>query len=183
MRLFEFEEVPPIKLAAREYAAQGFKVIARGASALVLGDGNSIIKIGPTSDCWLNFAKAAQHASNPHLPKIQDIEIHGKHYLAHIEKLKDTGERFMKSPIYKKIVAWMVVNAKWKTPRDIYLGMYTPGQILKLSNMLVAEEPQIVEALKLVMHSKGGCNFDLHPDNVMLRGNTVVISDPLTHQG
>jgi hypothetical protein len=184
MRLYEFEQISPIRQAARDYAAKGFKIVARGASALVLSDGATVIKIGPTKDCWLAFAKNAKGSGNKHLPQIEDIEIMGNHYLAKIERLYDVPENFFKSPLYQKIAAWLVVNANWKTPRDVYLGKYSPGQITKLANMLDVEEPEIAEALELIKSSKGGCNFDLHPDNIMKRKNgTLVMNDPLTTQG
>lgn len=184
MRLYEFEQVSPIRAAAREYAAQGFKMIARGASAIVLSDGVTVIKIGPTKDCWLAFAKKAQRADNPHLPKIESIEIMGNHYLAKVERLYDVPESFFKHPLYRKIASWLVVNANWKTPRDVYLGAFTKGQILKMANQLDVEEPEIVRALELIKSSKGSCNFDLHPDNIMKRkSGTLVMNDPLTMQG
>lgn len=184
MRLYEFEQVSPIRMAAREYAAKGFKLVARGASAIVLSDGTTVIKIGPTKDCWLGFAKKAQETNNPHLPKIEDIQIIGNHYLAKVERLYDVSDNFFKHPLYRKIASWLVVNANWRTPREVYLGDFTKGQILKMANQLDVEEPEIVKALELIKGSKGGCNFDLHPDNIMKRKNgTLVMNDPLTMQG
>lgn len=184
MRLVEFEQPSPIRVAAQEYAAKGFKKIARGASAIVLSDGKTIVKIGPKSDCWLNFAQKAKSASNPHLPKIYDIQMIGNHYLAQVELLYHVPDNFFKTSLYRKIASWLVVNANWKTPRDVYLGEFTPAQIGKMSRTLDIEEQQIVDALRLIKDTRGSCNYDLHPDNIMKRKNgTIVMNDPLTHQG
>lgn len=185
MRASEFVQEAPIKPILRDYIAKGYKVLNRGASAMVLGspDGREVIKVGPTNDCWLQFAERAKHDDNPHVPKILALNTYGKHYLARIEHLSEVPDTFFKNVSYLRIASWMLVYGKWKTPRDIYLARFTPGQIKKLANDLEREDPQMADALKMVVSTKGACNYDLHPENLMKRGSTLVVSDPLTHQG
>lgn len=187
MRLFEFETEPPIKTALRKYIRDGYKRIGEpSASAAVFAspDNNNVIKIGKVSDCWLNYAKVAKGSSNEHMPKIYSIEKHDNYYLANMEFLRELPGNFFKNDTYKKIAAWMHVVGGWANGRDVYLHDKSKVEISNLASDLAKEHPEMVEALKVIVRTRGGCNYDCHPTNMMQRSNnTLVFTDPLTHQG
>ena len=185
MRLYEFQTEPPVAAVVRDYKAKGYEVIGQGASALVLGSdsSNDVVKIGPKSDCWLNLAK--KKSSNPHLPHISKLEMVGDHYVAVVEKLKPVKETFFKTGLFQCIAAWLYLNGNWSNGKAVYLGKYGPEALETMSKDLEQNRPEMVEALKIILSSKGSCNLDMHPDNMMRRpsDNTLVFQDPLTHQG
>jgi hypothetical protein len=187
MRLYEFTQEPPVKAVLRDYIKQGYERVGEpSASAVVLASPSEheVIKVGKRSDCWLNFAEIAKGSSNPHVPKIKSLDWYGPHYLAAIEFLHEVPETFFKTPTFRKIAAWLHVNGKWANGKDVYLHRFSDDQIKEMADVLQREEPQMVEALKMVVNARGSCNFDVHPENLMKRANgTLVISDPLTHQG
>lgn len=184
MRLYELQTEPPIKAALRDYVKQGYRLLGQGASAIVLGNGETVIKSGHKSDCWLQYAHAAKNSSNPHVPRIESIEMIGDNYLVKMEPLKDVKQTFFKTGLYQCIAAWLYVNAGWQNAKDVYLNKYGKDAILHMANMLEEQQAKVVEALKLIVKTRGSCNFDCHPDNIMKRADgTIVFNDPLTHQG
>lgn len=187
MRLVEFEHEPPIKTALKSYIRQGYKRIGdMSASAAVFAapDYSDVVKVGKKSDCWLKYAKAVENSSNPHTPKIHSIGEYDGWYLAKMEFLKEVPETIFKSDIYKKIAAWLNVVGGWVNGKDVYLNKHSEADIREFASLLAKENPDIVDALKVIVRTRGGCNFDCHPDNIMRRSDgTLVFTDPLTHQG
>jgi hypothetical protein len=185
MRLVEFQTEPPISAVLRDYQQQGYQVISRGSGAIVLGNSHTddVIKVGPATDCWLNIAKV--HSNNAHLPDIKSLEMHGNHYLAKVEKLRPVKETFFKTGLFQCIAAWLYLNGGWKNGRDVYLNRFNDDQLNTMAADLEKVKPDIVQALETIIHAKGSCNFDMHPENMMRRpsDNTLVFQDPLTHQG
>jgi hypothetical protein len=172
---------PSVKTTIQKLQQDGYKVIGRGAAAIVLAkEQGDVIKIGSTHDGWLTYAKACEGMNNPYLPHIKTLSIHDGYYVAEVERLKDIPESFHSTKLYKQIVAWLAIVCKWVNGRDTYLSRYTPDQIKKLAKGLVSEHPDLVAALKLIGMNKGTHKFDVHPDNIMKRSDGhLVLSDPL----
>lgn len=187
MRLYEFDNEPPVKAVLKDYIKKGYKRVGEpSASAAVFAspDRKEVIKVGKASDCWLKFAEVAKDSDNPHVPRIKSLEMHGPHYLAVIEHLNEVPEAFFKTPLYQKIAAWLYVMGKWANGKDVYLHRLKPQEINQLVSDLAKEQPEMVDALKMIVKARGACNFDVHPENLMKRADgTLVFSDPLTHQG
>lgn len=187
MRLYEFDQEPPVKAVLRDYIKQGYKRVGEpSASAVVFAspDRTQVIKVGKRSDCWLNFAEAAKHSDNRHVPQIKSLDIYGPHYLAVVEFLHEVPESFFKTPEYRKIAAYMFLHGKWANGKDVYLNRFKDEQIQQMADELQTKDPALIAALDMVIHHKGSCNFDVHPENFMRRSDgTLVVSDPLTHQG
>jgi hypothetical protein len=187
MRLYEFTKEPPVKAVLKDYIQKGYKRIGEpSASAAVFAppDRREVIKIGKSSDCWLNFAEVAKGSNNPHVPKIKSLEMYGPHYLAVIEHLSEVPETFFKTPMFRKIAAWLYTMGNWVNGKDVYLHSASRDTINQLVTALANEHPAMVDALKLIVKARGNCNYDCHPENLMKRSDgTLVFSDPLTHQG
>lgn len=188
MRLTEFEQQePPIKTALRTYIRAGYKRIGEpsaSAAVFVAPDYKKVIKVGKNTDCWLKYAKAAEKSSNAHVPRIFSVEMHGKYYLAEMEFLREIPETFFKTDTYQRIAAWLYLVGGWANGRDVFLHSKTPAEIAKLSSELAKDNPDMVDALKIIVRTRGGCNYDCYPENIMQRADkTLVFTDPLTHQG
>ena len=185
MRLYEFDKQLPIKAVVQSYLSKGYEIIGQGASAMVLASDTSdeVIKIGPAGDCWLNITKVCKQSS--HLPDVRSVEMYGDHYLAKVEKLRPVKETFFKTGLFQCIAAWLYLHGSWANGKDVYLNRYTEEQLNTMAEDLATNKPDIVKALQLILQSKGSCNLDMHPDNMMRRpsDNTLVFQDPLTHQG
>lgn len=187
MRLYEFDHEPPIKTELKKYIRAGYKRIGEpSASAAVFAspDGKEVIKVGKTSDCWLKYAKAVAKVSNPHTPVISNMKEMDGFYLANMEFLRELPETFFKTDLYQKIAAWLHVVGGWANGKDVFLHKKSEVEIQRLASDLAKEQPDIVDALKIIVRTRGGCNYDCYPENMMQRSNkTLVFSDPLTHQG
>jgi hypothetical protein len=180
MKASEFNQ-QSIKQTIMDFKNQGYDILGRGASAIVLGqESGDVVKIGSLHDGWLTYAKACEGQNNLYLPKIHTLEILDSYYLADIERLYPVPESFFKTKLYKQLAAYMVVCGGWSNARYVYFSKNTPDQIKLLAKSLVAENTELVAALKLIIKHKGDHVFDIHPDNLMKREDgSLVISDPL----
>lgn len=180
MKANEFDQ-PSIKQTIMDFKSKGYEILGRGASAMVLGkDSGDVVKVGNAHDGWLAYAKACEGQTNAFLPKIHNLDVYDTYYVADIERLYPVAESFFKTKIYKQLAAYMVVCGGWTNARYVYFSKNTPEQIKKLAKSLVAEQPELLAALKLIIKHKGDHHYDIHPDNIMKRADgSLVISDPL----
>jgi hypothetical protein len=180
MKANEFDQIS-IKQTIMDLKAKGYDILGRGASAIVLGKDNSdVIKIGSLRDGWLTYAKACEGQSNPYLPKIHSLEMRDGYYTADIERLHPVAESFFKTKLFKQLAAYMIVCGGWTNARYVYFSKNTPEQIKGFARSLVADNTELVAALKLIIKHKGDHAYDIHPENLMKRSDgSLVISDPL----
>jgi hypothetical protein len=180
MKANEFDQ-SSIKLTIMDLKNKGYEILGRGASAIVLGkDNEDVVKIGSLHDGWLTYAKACEGQANAYLPKISNLEMHDGYYMADIERLHPVPESFFKTKIFKQLAAYMLVFGGWTNARYVYFSKFTPIQIKTLAKSLIAENTELVSALKLIIQHKGDHAYDMHPENLMKRSDgSLVISDPL----
>lgn len=114
---------------------------------------------------YIKYCKA--HQDNENIPKIKGhtIRINNDTYAIRTEKLQPMVEADV-API-EKMTTYIRIRQHYE------LG---PGQLQKL-NELASAYPGIYEILDAL--STSGYGLDIHRGNVMLRGNTIVLSDPL----
>lgn len=110
---------------------------------------------------YLNYARSNQN--NPHVPKIKGgpIKITADTFLIRVEKLTDLSPAMHRSELVE-----LITSIDW--PDD-----YTK----ELRNIFVKKYPHVVPVLDAIISS--GYSLDLHKGNLMTRGNTLVITDPL----
>jgi len=180
MKANEFDQLS-IKQTIMDLKGNGYEILGRGASAIVLGKDNSdVVKIGSLRDGWLTYARACEGQTNPYLPKIHNLEMMDGYYMADIERLHPVSESFFKTKLFKQLAAYMVVCGGWSNARYVYFSKLTPIQIKSLAKSLVTENTELVDALKLIIKHKGDHVYDIHPENLMKRSDgSLVISDPL----
>lgn len=145
---------------------KGFKMIGEGHYSYVFSSESEdfVVKVnnGERMDKgYLEFVEfCRQNKGNPHLPKIGTVKKYDNWYIVFIEKL----EEFEELGGYSKIK--LVVDIKdeadnWKTS--------ITGDIAK----------QVKDCGKLLKQIKYLGDDDFHVDNLMKRGDTLVITDPL----
>lgn len=146
------------------------------------------IMLNDTSDdCYIDFIQALQHANNPHFPKIGRL----RHFKLQHEEFGNLDwniipierlEKLSTKAIRKRGDAQLVLaycqmkrgdntRYRWfKNPQEIY-------------DQHIEDYPELGEALKFLdRHIARTCRIDLHEDNMMLRGNTLVITDPASYK-
>lgn len=146
--------------------SNGFEMLGTGISGMAFEKPNYpwIFKIFTDDNGYLfyfNYSRTNQN--NPHVPKVKGrpIKITPNTFLVRVEKLKELSPAMHRSELID-----LITSIEW--PDD-----YTP----ELRNIFVKKYPHIVPVLDTIIHS--GYSLDLHTGNLMARGNTIVITDPL----
>ena len=131
---------------------------------------NVVVKVnaGQLDKCWVKFAEIAkQNKSDQHLPKIGRIMVSKDDYMiVFIEKLNDqpTGSGgFVDEQVLSEIDFSVLVEK----PKEEIIEEFGPT---------IGED--LIETILMLDDARGSCNWDLHPGNIMWRGNTPVITDP-----
>jgi hypothetical protein len=148
-------------------ATHGFKELGMGTFAGVYEKPGYpwMFKVFNDDPAYMMYLKyAIQHQSNPNVPKIKGnlLKINDETYAVRMEKLDnfDSGLGDLQT-------MYFIINVKRKhwTNEDInWLKKYYPGIL------------QIIDDLNKI---KKSFEFDLHSGNIMLRGKTPVIVDPM----
>ena len=146
----------------------GFNILGSGIAGLAFEKNGYpwVFKIFHDDEGYLHFFNYAKtHQNNPNVPKtkggaltLASDSFMGKLYLVRIEKL---------SPFP---VGNEVLNLLWGID---FSDDLTPEIEQKIAKVY----PGIIDVLKDAFSS--GYSLDLHPGNVMMRGNIPVIIDPL----
>ena len=145
------------------FTRKGFRMLGHGCYAAVFDsnvDPNLVYKVGVrTSDPFLNYIQDPSLVNNPHFPRVYDIHVGEDWYLVKMERLDPL-------PDYKLVVSNEISSV---VSDDSYTLKY-----LAPSHELFSIAHQIRE-----MAERLDVKIDLHPGNVMMRGVTPVITDPL----
>lgn len=139
---------------------------------------NFVYKLFDVNDdgykAYLNFARGNQN--NIHVPrvskpirlKIGDIDA----YLVKLERLSETDlSNSVHEEQYKKIIAILNSLRQIKTPNPMH------SSAMKYLQKLDKTDPDLVSILEEI-DEMSPSEMDMHPGNVMMRGNVPVITDP-----
>lgn len=157
------------EVANSKLESLGWKRIGKGAYGRVYAHATYpyVLKLFQSNDdCYMDFLEYAKaHSSDPHLPKIRGkiLLITDSIYAVRLEKLSK-----LNSSLVEKLEKyfWRVLDASesvisWEDLKDEY-----------------PEFESLSETLKNIKESTA-CVFDLHDGNFMMRGNQIVIIDPI----
>jgi len=161
-----------------------WKLIGEGAYATVYShpDYPYVIKIFNQNRNFLKyFMWAKQNQNNKHLPKIKGkfIKIDYDTYAVRIEKLTPIKDQNILTPYIDPNLVYKFHEKL----RGNYFNNTKP--IAKFTTILNREYltqnyPDIAEILNYIDQNFDLLHVDLHIDNIMLRNNTIVISDPVS---
>lgn len=188
-----FQQAPDIDDFADELARKGYRLQSLGdglySQVFAKPGGKYVYKLFTVKDTgyleYLKYAMANQY--NPHVPRIfgKPIKIempgnrdhtHGQQFL--IVKLERLKEYYNGNPtpdinVIMDVMDWLHDS---KTKKTMSRKQHDLAQSVKKNY------PDLFKILEWLyeLQRATGKNPDLHTGNVMLRGNTVVITDPLT---
>lgn len=174
---------------------EGFEVntLGQGYFAVVFErpGGKDVYKLFTAKDkgylSYLQFVK--QNQNNPHVPKIygglmrvkmplNDSKHHGEDWiLVRIEKLSDRGNH----PELNSVTMNHYISSQ-----PDFTSRHQSSKLPMKPNALKAFEkkyPQMAQVLKWIASNgnRNGVTIDLHGDNYLFRGDTVVITDPFSY--
>lgn len=134
-----------------------------------------------------------QHGNNPYLPRFSRYVRpvpHTRFSYVRMEKLKPVNERRLMTAYAEYMCAvdqvfksedrtpvfWNHALSRWELDELPEKEGYT--DVAQCAAQAPTQWTHTIEALVKLMQSEGIKQFDLHPDNMMLRGSTLVITDP-----
>lgn len=117
-------------------------------------------------DPWLEYAITAKQFPNKLMPKIYEIKISGNTYCAKVEKLKPLSK-----PLFQERYIHLEELIKSKDINSIV-------EILKSDELNEHEIKQWCEFFFKLAEDTGS-QIDIREDNLLVRGNQLVINDPL----
>ncbi|MCK9532592.1 MAG: hypothetical protein M0R77_18945 [Gammaproteobacteria bacterium] len=165
-------------LAGNILKSNGYEKIGRGAYASVWAKPgeNTIVKIFDNDDSsYKKFINLTLSNPNDHFPKIKGkmFQINDRYTAIRIERLEPVDKaKYIQlglAPVYNYL-NYVKNSRSHMSPEG------TETMLAKIDE-LDKNQPGIKKALDLI--AKNFEYFDFNPDNVMLRGNTIVITDPV----
>ena len=147
-----------------------------------------VLKVNRRPDCYLDFVKKLSRNMNPHLPRVGTIRIYNegdsknKWYVIPLEKLEEIT---LEDHISRYDVLFVLSRALMLDPKHMYLSSEVrpllPAPPEEIYDRLKDRFNKLDSALKFVEDNfYNVCNIDLHEGNIMLRGDTIVITDPVS---
>lgn len=134
---------------------------------------NIVIKIdkGSIDKPYLKFARFCKEHRTPHLPKMGKIRVFDNYYVLPMERLTPG-----KGKDFALMCAWcdMYANASTEEESDLAYNAEFPKQWMDQKHdiaNLIHELEQIIDI--------NDEYFDIHEGNIMMRGNTIVFTDPM----
>lgn len=168
---------------------EGYKTLGSGYFSLVFAKPGEtfVLKLMLSevqADCYTNYITALQRNQSPHLPRIGRTRIYKENTdrewrIIPLERLQTAT---LKELLSRDDGRMVLAFAKLANPQHFHLrGIKVGGDPQEVYDTLRKKYPKLDEAL-LFIHNKfhGVCDIDIHEDNIMLRGNTIVITDPVS---
>ena len=171
------------KAAANRLISAGFESLGTGYYGQVFGKPSLdyVLKVFSNRDqAYTDFVKLAQNNPNPHFPKFkgQLVKVTDKYSAVRMEKLIRTTEFDVDS----SSLEWYV-DSMSQNPKAFEEALADPQVAEQLQPLveLFKKQPKLQEALDLIIDQLiGQYENDLHYENIMSRGNTLVITDPVS---
>lgn len=152
----------------------GWENIGTGTNGVVFAHKkhpNIVLKVfNATDHCYVKFLKLiSNHQSNPHFPKIKGklLKINDRLYAVRLEKLQFKTQHTREKDL---LINWV------PDLED------SPTYFKSLIEQGYSES--LVDAMKIlanfILHN-GICAYDMHEENIMYRGDELVIIDPVIY--
>lgn len=174
----------------------GWNILGTGMEATVAEKPGApyVLKVFPKASRYAQFVQfCQQHGDNPHLPRFSRYVRpvpHTPFSYVRMEKLKpvrgaallNTYAEYMcavdqvfrsedRTPVF-----WNHAMSRWDLDELPEKQGYT--DVAACAQQAPSTWIKLIERLVSLMQAQGIKQFDLHPDNMMLRGTTLVITDP-----
>lgn len=179
MRLTELSRPDTRAQAEAILTDHGYERVAGGTYAVVYAKpgANTVLKLVSKRDvAYLAFVKLAlDNQDNPHFPRFSSklIRLNDQYMAVRMERLVE-GKGVEDN--YRSFIAYGL---------DLYLSR--KGNFASMADhakeslrSAFEKNPELQDACDLLVSHLSGYVNDLHPANVMFRGETVVITDPVS---
>ena len=144
---------------------------------------NFVVKInnGDIDEGYLEFLDFCRKTKSPHLPKIGTVKKYENWYIIFIEKLEPSNlSRWINTDLLNFFSSYR--GDDWDSFEKVYNALLLPNgspfnddsvkkQFFELSNLVTLFEGY---------SDNGTIINDLHSNNIMMRGDTYVITDPIS---
>jgi hypothetical protein len=152
------------KRLIRRLVDRGYSLLGSGCYSAVFEGKNKkqAIKIGSTlADPWLIYAEQIQKLDNPLFPRIYSLHCfeYEDYYVAITERLQVLGEDY--------------------GPDSSWMNLAREIRDCTSTEPLVRQAGQLLNSL---LHTIDYARLDLHHGNIMLRGDQLVLNDPLAEE-
>ena len=144
--------------------------------AKISGPDNSVWTDGDCSDTYPLFAQWAATQNNPHLPKIYQARSLARYdlFLTIMERLEHLDYSKIEESVRYDDVDSLPEERQAKTAGYIRLAL----EYQNLGILAGQKFRSLVDCIVRMADRFGALPNDLHSGNMMLRGNTLVLSDP-----
>jgi hypothetical protein len=159
----------------------GYKLIGAGwyADVYAKPDADHILKLFSVTDtAYPKFVNMTIQNPNIHFPKFKGkmMKVNEHYYAIRMEKLTSFGKTMdILGEIEDYIAGYANYGKSW--PETDVRGKEVTEEMAQLEKT----QPGITKACDLISHliKSGVAGIDLHPGNLMMRGDTVVFTDPV----
>jgi len=168
---------------------QKFEILGSGSYAEVYGrkDLPYVLKIPFNRDNpWFKFAEfAIKNKGNKHLPKIKFLEkyVDSGFFVAAVEKLtpiQNLDSMGLDHYVIIEIIDLILRNNTYKLFSNYmnYISKNYQYRSEESKKTIKFFQPQLSSLYKITITLQNHSSLDLHDGNIMMRGNTIVITDP-----
>lgn len=148
---------------------------------------NKVLKVFDDDDRgYLQFIRFVKRNPSPHYPAFLSKLVKVSHwiYAIRIEKLTSIDGNY--HGVSKQDLSDIIRKMSWYDSWDQMItdtmerqGENIKQEILELLKYFQKNQPGLLDAVRLLYsNAKKKTEIDLHDENIMLRGDTIVISDP-----
>jgi hypothetical protein len=174
----------------------GWNILGSGFEATVAEKPGApyVLKVFPANSKYIQFVKFCQaHSANPHVPRFSRYVRpvpHTTFSYVRMEKLKPVREATLMNSYAEYLCAvdqvfrskdrspvfWNHAMSRWDLDELPEKQGYS--DVATCAAQAPESWTRLIEDLINLMQAQGMEQFDLHPDNMMLRGPTLVVTDP-----
>jgi len=174
---------PTHRAAAKILADAGYKLLGSGLYANVYAkpDDNYVLKLFSNDDeAYINFMYLTIGNPNPHFPKFKGkmMRVTDDYYAIRMERLTplkintdDSRKLARNLSTYTKLIQQKAGRRQPDNEKIIAINEYM--------DELDEEQPGIKYACNIIGNNLKTETVDIHDENIMMRGNVLVITDPV----
>lgn len=181
----ELTRPPTMGKATAALERAGYEHMGSGlhASVYTKSGTDHVVKLFSYRDsAYPKFVKLAQTVSNPHFPKFKGklMKVTEDYYAIQMEKLSPLPEQsigYSNINISSSGLGY-AINDYVRLKKGLGNNYIAPDKVKTIMEELEVSQPGIIEACDLIAGMTEAYP-DIHKNNLMLRGNTLVITDPI----
>ena len=155
----------------------GYRILGTGVFGAVFGkpDANHVLKLFSATDkAYIDFVNLVRENPNPHFPRFKGklMKITDEYYAIQMEKL---------TPIYgpEGVELAQLMNNYSRGAGHQGMKYQTKTEVIEKMRKLEKTQPGIRRACLLIAKRIPSRRIDIHDENIMMREQTVVITDPV----